>query len=441
MSLLSGRSLPARPIILQLCLLLAIPALPAAAQTEPQNDAAITPIAVTVSASDVVDPGRTWIDDEGLHARDLVTTSTLEGDLVGAAQLTTDLDWFGPCDADLAACEGGQDSFSTVEVRTDEGIWTGTLAIEIAPESRSEAHGILVGRHGNSDRVIVFDEVNDIESIDSMELVGRMVTLSGPIGGIHLTNSACITGPTTADGGFLGARGLVVDNGPARIMRQSVGGAAPMGVYGEIRQIGQKGNLRSIFNARMYGRHAHGSFVLAGESGPYSGMLGYGRATATLSEDPRCQGGMQITSTWIGQARFLTDPASFLAPRVFFRFPTDGAVVTLPLTLELGAEHVEIEAAGQAREGAGYLAVIVDAPCIGPGEPVPEDDQHFHLTQGETSIDLSLLTGQYRLCLQLVNGEGIAQPATDVITIRVAASGGEDPGGFRSLSSGSRAAH
>ncbi|CAN5525496.1 hypothetical protein BH23CHL2_BH23CHL2_22950 [soil metagenome] len=414
-------------VIPLLIAILLAPALPTAAQTGQEDDETIVPVVISLSLSDVIEPGRSWFDDEGLHLREIVTTLTVDGDLSGTADLIVGIDWFGPCDQEMLVCDGGQDVFADVTLSAGDGRWSGTLAIESAPGTRSEAHGILIGRHGTGDQVLVLDDVTILAEDGVIELSGRMVTLSGPIGGIHLIHSACITGPATADGGFIGTRGLILDSGPARIVREPVGGAQPMGIYGEVRQIGQKGNLRGIFTAVMNDQHSYGSFVLAGESGPYRGVLGYGRATATVTDEPLCQSGVQITSTWTGQVRYLTDPASFLAPRVYFGSPADEAVVSSPVALDLVAEHVTIEQAGEARDGAGYFTVIVDAPCIGPGEPVPIDDQHIHLTEGETSLDLSLFSGQHRLCLQLTDGAGIAQPANDVITIVVAAAAEDGP--------------
>ncbi len=213
-----------------------------------------------------------------------------------------------------------------------------------------------------------------------------------------------------------------------RVTRQTLGGTDPTGIYGEVRQIGQKGNLRGIFIAPLNAHHAHGDFVLVGESGPYSGILGYGRATATISEEPRCDSGLQITSTWTGQVRYVTDPAAFLAPRVYFVAPGDGATVSTPINLQFGAENVIIEAAGEAHDGAGHFTIIVDSPCIGPGEPIPDDDLHYQLVDGTSTINLTIFSGIHRLCLQLTDGNGIAQPASDVITIVVAASDGPSDG-------------
>ncbi len=395
-----------------------------AAQAPSSEEQGVADIALSLALDQTIDAGTTWVDEAGLHVRGLTTVYTVEGDLSGTATLASDLDWGGPCDASGGSCEGGLESFASIEIESETATWRGSLAIEQFAGTRTLAHGILIGRHGAADQVLVIDEAVEATA-STLALTGSMATLEGPIGGIQLSHSACITGETTADGGFIGGRGLIQDSGPARITRQEIGSGALSGVYGSVTDIGQKGTLRGIFIAKLNNRHAHGSFVLVGESGPYQGLLGYGRATMALSEEPRCESGLQATSTWTGQARYLSDPDAFLAPRVYFASPTDQSSATTPVALDLAAEHVTIEPAGAAREGAGYLVVIIDAPCIGPGEPIPMDEQHIHLAGGETSTELNLFSGEHRLCLQLANGEGIAQPATDVIMVTVVSSGGD----------------
>jgi Domain of unknown function (DUF4399) len=412
------------PLLLVLALI--APVLQASAQSDEGGPEGIVAISITVTISDVLDSGSSWFDGSGVHIRGISTLATVEGDLSGSAELTSDLDQPGPCNAALE-CQGGQDIFTEVKITNDEAIWAGSLALEILSDGRSTAHGILMGRFGTHDQVIVLDSLTATDGA-TLELGGRLVTLDGPIAGIHLTGSACVTGSTTADGGFIGSSGLVVDSGPMRVTRQTLGGTDPTGIYGEVRQIGQKGNLRGIFIAPLNAHHAHGDFVLVGESGPYHGLLGYGRATATITEESRCDSGLQITSTWTGQVRYVTDPAAFLAPRVYFVAPSDGAKVSTPISLQFGAENVIIEAAGEVHDGAGHFTIIVDSPCIGPGEPIPDDDLHYQLADGTSTINLTIYSGIHRLCLQLTDGNGIAQPASDVITIVVAPSDGPSDG-------------
>ena len=408
------------------CVLL-LPALPVAGQTQTDDSDTVTPIAFGVSEVSVVSDGRFWHDASGFHRRDQKLAATIDGDLVGTASMVNDADWAGPCDVESGVCSGSLAQFWDIEIETDTATWSGTVAIETGDEG-ANARGVIVGRHGSNDQVILIENIVDGEN--GVQLAGVLISLSGPIDGIHLTTTGCVTGPDTADGGFLGAQGIVADSGPARVGRHNVGINTPFGVHGEIQFIGQKGTLRGVYSAAVNQPHAHGSFVLAGQTGPYSGLVGYGRATSTVTEDERCDSGFFYSATWTGQARYVADPAAFLAPRVYFASPSDGQIVSSPVAVQIGADHVDIEAAGAARDGAGYLTLIIDGPCIGPGEPIPDDENHIQLTGGETSAEISLFTGEHRLCVQLTDGSGIAQPATDVITIIVTASDDGGGGGF-----------
>lgn len=414
-----------RPLaILALILLPLLGGLQTAAQEGQVGSGPIAPISLELTLDAVTEPGSRWQDGDVLRVRGMRVAFAVAGDLSGTATLEIDSDGTGPCDADTGLCAGTQQSFASVELVTEDATWSGSLALEINADQRPLARGILIGRRGAADQVLTVNAIGIGEG-GALTISGDLATLDGPIGGVQLSQSACLTSETSADGGFLGGQGLIVDNGPARITRHDLGLGAPLALHGELTDVGYKGIVRGMFVVDRNGPHGHGSFVLIGESGAYRGMIGYGRALLSLTEEPRCQSGIALTSSWTGQARFVSDPAGFLAPRVYFRTPVDGATVPTPVEVDLGAEHVQIEPAGTARDGAGYLVVIVDAPCSGPGEPVPEDEQHIHLRDGETAARLNLFSGKHRLCLQLADGAGIAQPATDVITIVVASSGGE----------------
>ena len=108
-------------------------------------------------------------------------------------------------------------------------------------------------------------------------------------------------------------------------------------------------------------------------------------------------------------------------PHVFFVRPPDGATVTSPVTLELGALNFEVEAAGQARPGAGHLHVMVDATCLVPGTEIPRDAAHVHLGNGQLQTTLVLAPGPHHLCLQAGDGLHKALPITDELDLTVSA--------------------
>ncbi len=106
-------------------------------------------------------------------------------------------------------------------------------------------------------------------------------------------------------------------------------------------------------------------------------------------------------------------------PSVAFLEPAAGATVTSPVHLKLAAFNFTVEPAGAVRPGAGHLHVMVDVPCVAPGQVIPKDSQHVHLGAGQTETDLTLTPGSHTLCLQAADGLHTALPVTREITITV----------------------
>ena len=104
---------------------------------------------------------------------------------------------------------------------------------------------------------------------------------------------------------------------------------------------------------------------------------------------------------------------------VAFAAPSDGAVVTGPVTVEMAAEDFTIEPAGQVNDGAGHFHVMIDVPCVQAGDVIPADSRHLHFGDGATEATLELPPGDYTLCLQAGDGLHSALDLTDVITVTV----------------------
>lgn len=100
--------------------------------------------------------------------------------------------------------------------------------------------------------------------------------------------------------------------------------------------------------------------------------------------------------------------------------PSDGDVVTSPVAVEMEAIDLDIEpAANGVGEGRGHFHVMIDAPCVEARLTVPQDRQHVHFGQGQTTATLDLDPGIHFLCLQAADGNHTALPLTDEITITV----------------------
>jgi hypothetical protein len=100
--------------------------------------------------------------------------------------------------------------------------------------------------------------------------------------------------------------------------------------------------------------------------------------------------------------------------------PDDGRRVAGTATIEMAAEGLTIEAAGEARDGAGHFHVIIDDGCVEEGEAVPKDVDHVHFGKGQSSGPLYLSPGDHELCLQAADGVHIARSETDTIDVKVA---------------------
>ena len=74
---------------------------------------------------------------------------------------------------------------------------------------------------------------------------------------------------------------------------------------------------------------------------------------------------------------------------------------------------------GEVHEDAGHLHVMVDAPCVEPGQTIPSDAQHVHLGMAQLETALDLTPGEHTLCLQAGDGTHTALAITREITITV----------------------
>ena len=99
--------------------------------------------------------------------------------------------------------------------------------------------------------------------------------------------------------------------------------------------------------------------------------------------------------------------------------PSDGATVAGGVPLEMSADGITIEAAGEVHEDAGHFHVIADDGCVEPGVAVPKDADHVHFGGGQREGTIYLEPGSHDLCLQVADGGHVALDATDTVTVEV----------------------
>lgn len=106
-------------------------------------------------------------------------------------------------------------------------------------------------------------------------------------------------------------------------------------------------------------------------------------------------------------------------PTVSFASPADGDHIAGGVRVEMTADGITIEPAGEVHEGAGHFHVIADDGCVDPGSAVPKDADHIHFGKAQTSGTIYLGPGEHELCLQTGDGIHVALAPTDRITIDV----------------------
>jgi hypothetical protein len=108
------------------------------------------------------------------------------------------------------------------------------------------------------------------------------------------------------------------------------------------------------------------------------------------------------------------------AASVSWAAPDDGATVQSPVAAEFAAsDNLDVEAAGELSQTGGHFHVIVDGDPVEVGEQIPSDDRHRHFGDGSTEAELELEPGEHDLVLQMGDGEHLALPETDEITVTV----------------------
>jgi hypothetical protein len=102
-----------------------------------------------------------------------------------------------------------------------------------------------------------------------------------------------------------------------------------------------------------------------------------------------------------------------------FVSPDDGAAVAGGVIVEMAAQGVTIEEAGEVRADAGHFHVIADAGCTPEGEGIAKDADHVHFGKGQTEGVIYLEPGEHELCLEVGDGQHAALGITDTRAVDV----------------------
>jgi hypothetical protein len=116
-----------------------------------------------------------------------------------------------------------------------------------------------------------------------------------------------------------------------------------------------------------------------------------------------------------------TENQEMSSARVYFVSPLDGDSLSSPVVIQMGIDGMEIEPAGEVKEGMGHHHLIINGSYIENGVVVPTDSTHVHYGKGQTSDTLNLRPGNYSLTLQFADGfhQSYGEPLSSTIHITV----------------------
>jgi Domain of unknown function (DUF4399) len=91
--------------------------------------------------------------------------------------------------------------------------------------------------------------------------------------------------------------------------------------------------------------------------------------------------------------------------KVFFKNLKDGQTVKSPFKVEFGVEGMKVDTAGAIVAGSGHHHLLVNSEdSLSSGTVVPKDEKHMHFGKAQTSTELTLPPGKYKLTLQFADG-------------------------------------
>lgn len=89
---------------------------------------------------------------------------------------------------------------------------------------------------------------------------------------------------------------------------------------------------------------------------------------------------------------------------VYFKHPADGSTVPSPVYIEMGVSGMQIEPAGEVKEGFGHHHILINQTSWPEGTVIPMSDSTIHYGKGQTDATLELEPGEYIISLQFADG-------------------------------------
>ncbi len=93
------------------------------------------------------------------------------------------------------------------------------------------------------------------------------------------------------------------------------------------------------------------------------------------------------------------------APEIYFRSPTENAVVGPTFAVEFGLRNYGVAPASVNFPRTGHFHILINVEPPAPGIVIPSDSLHLHYGLGQIETQLTLAPGTYTLRLVLADHE------------------------------------
>lgn len=91
--------------------------------------------------------------------------------------------------------------------------------------------------------------------------------------------------------------------------------------------------------------------------------------------------------------------------RVYFKNLKDGDKIASPFKVEMGVDNMRVDTAnGIILPASGHHHILIGLDSVAAGTVVPKDSTHLHFGKAQTSTELVLQPGNYKLTLQFADG-------------------------------------
>ena len=90
--------------------------------------------------------------------------------------------------------------------------------------------------------------------------------------------------------------------------------------------------------------------------------------------------------------------------RVFFKNIQNNSIVHSPFLVEMGVDKMSVDTAnGKIKPASGHHHILIGLDSIPAGIVVPKDSTHLHFGNAQTTAEIKLPPGTYKLSLQFAD--------------------------------------